>query len=69
MNKKCTYTNIDAVLTNPARGNDESRSSHRRCSVKKGVFRNFVKFTEVFFFTKVFFNNIAGLSLQEETLL
>ena len=37
------------------------RSSHRRCSVKKGVLRNFAKFTGKHLCQTLFFNNIAGL--------
>ena len=36
------------------------RSSHRRCSVKKGVLRNFAKFTEKHLCQRVFFNKVAG---------
>ena len=37
------------------------RSSHRRCSVKKGVLRNFAKFTGKHLCQSVFFNKVAGL--------
>ena len=37
------------------------RSSHRRCSVKKGVLRNFVKFTGKHLCQSLFFNKVAGL--------
>ena len=37
------------------------RSSHRRCSVKNGVLRNFVKFTEKHLCQSLFFNKVAGL--------
>ena len=33
------------------------------CSKKKGVFRNFVKFTGKHLRQSLFFNNVAGLSL------
>ena len=36
------------------------RSSHQRCSVRKGVHRNFVKFTEKHLCQAVFFNKVAG---------
>ena len=39
------------------------RSSHRRCSVRKGVYRNFAKFTEKHLCQSLFFNKVAGLSL------
>ena len=38
-----------------------NRSSHRRCSVRKGVLRNFVKFTEKHLCRILFFNKVAGL--------
>ena len=36
-------------------------SSHRRCSVKKGVLRNFAKFTGKNLCQSLFFNKVAGL--------
>ena len=37
------------------------RSIHRRCSVKKGVLRNFTKFTGKYLCQSLFFNKVAGL--------
>ena len=37
------------------------RSSHRRCSVKKDVLRNFAKFTGKHLCQSLFFNKVAGL--------
>ena len=37
------------------------RSSHRRCSVKIGVLRNFTKFTGKDLCQSLFFNKVAGL--------
>ena len=37
------------------------RSSHQRCSVRKGVLRNFVKFTGKHLCQNLFFNKVAGL--------
>ena len=37
------------------------RSSHQRCSVKKGVLRNFAKFTGKDLCQSHFFNKVAGL--------
>ena len=37
-----------------------SRSSHQRCSVKKGVLRNFAKFTGKHLCQSLFFNKVAG---------
>ena len=43
------------------------RSSHQRCSVTKGVLRNFTKFTGKPMCTSLFFNKVAVL--RPETLL
>ena len=40
------------------------RSSHRRCSVGKGVLRNYAKFTRKHLCQSIFFNNVAGLFVQ-----
>ena len=37
------------------------RSSHQRCSIKKGVCRNFTKFAEKHLCQSLFFNKVAGL--------
>ena len=37
-----------------------NQSSHQRCSVKKGVFRNFTKFTGKHLCLSLFFNKVAG---------
>ena len=39
------------------------KNSHRRCSVRKGVFRNFTKFTEKHLCQSLFFNKVADLKL------
>ena len=39
------------------------RSSHQRCSVKKGVLWNFAKFTGKHLWQSLFFNKVAGLHL------
>ena len=38
------------------------RSSHRRCSVKKGFLKNFAKFTRKHLCWSLFLNKVAGLS-------
>ena len=43
------------------------RSSHLRCSVKKGVLRNFAEFTGKYLCQRLFFNKVAGL--RHATLL
>ena len=40
------------------------RSSHQRCSVRKGVVGNFGKFTEQHLCQSLLFNKVAGLNLQ-----
>ena len=51
---------------------DICRSSHRRCSVRKNVLRNFAKFTGKRLFQSLFFNKVAGLKpvtlLKKQTL-
>ena len=37
------------------------RSSHQRCSMRKGVLRNFTKFTGKHLRQSLFFNKVAGL--------
>ena len=37
------------------------RSSHQRCSMKKGVLRNFAKFTEKHLCQSLFFNKVTAL--------
>ena len=37
------------------------RSSHRRCSIKKGVLKNLAKFTGKHLCQSLFFNKVAGL--------
>ena len=46
------------------------RSSHRRCSVRKGVLRNFVKLTGKHLCQSLFFNKAAGLCnfIKKETM-
>ena len=45
----------------------KNRKSHRRCSVKKGVLRNFAKITEKHLCQSLFFNKVEGL--RSATLL
>ena len=37
------------------------RSSDRRCSIKKGLLKNFAKFTGKYLYQSLFFNKVAGL--------
>ena len=41
------------------------KSSHQRCSIKKGVPKNFVKFTGKHLCQSLFLNRVAGLSKME----
>ena len=45
------------------------RSSHRRCSLREGVLRNFAKLTGKHLYQSLFFNKVAGMSLQFYSLL
>ena len=38
-------------------------SSHRRCSIRKGIFKSFARFTGKHLCQSLLFNNIAGLRL------
>ena len=40
------------------------KSSHRSCSVRKGVLRNFAKFKGTYMCQSLFFNKVAGSALQ-----
>ena len=42
------------------------RGSHCRYSVKKGVFKNFAKFTRKYLRQSLFFNKVAGQSLESK---
>ena len=44
-----------------------TRSSHRRCSVKKNALRNFTKFARKHLCQRLFLNKVAGLSLRTAT--
>ena len=44
--------------------NSTTEAVARRCSVKKGVLRNFAKFTGKHLFQGLFFNKVVGLSPQ-----
>ena len=58
--------NIDKILTRIIKKTSTlmsktstSRSSHQRCSIKKGVLKNFAKFTEKHLCQSLFFNKTA----------
>ena len=40
------------------------RGSHLTCSIKKGVLENFTKFTGTLLCQSLFFNKVAGLTLE-----
>ena len=44
-----------------------ARSSHRRCSVGKGVLKNFAKFTGKHLCQSLFFNIVEGLGLFSQS--
>ena len=45
----------------PYQGVEKCSSSHRRCSVRKGILRNFAKFTGKHLCKSLFFNKVANL--------
>ena len=47
----------------------QNRSIHRRCSVRKSVFRNFAKFTGKHLCQSLFFNKVADLNISGRLLL
>ena len=49
------------ITESGARRRSSCRSSHRRCSVRKGAFRNFAKLTGKHLCQGLFFNKDAGL--------
>ena len=49
-------------------GNRNARSSHPEVFYKKGVLRNFAKFTEKHLCQGLFFNKVAGLQHFQEHL-
>ena len=55
--QKCFPVHFANLLRTP-------RSSHKRCSLKKGVLRNFKKFTGKYLCQSLFFNKAAGLRPQ-----
>ena len=46
-----------------------TRSSHQRCSVRKGVLRNFAKFTGKHLCQVLFYNEVPDLQPEPATLL
>ena len=48
--------------------NEWTGAATRRCYVKQGVLRNFAKFTVKHVWWSFFFNKIAGLRAEKETL-
>ena len=53
-------------------GDSDSGSSHQSCSIKKGVLRNFAKFTGKHLWQSLFFNKVAGAAcnfIKKETNL
>ena len=44
-----------------------NRNSHQRCSLRKGILRNFAKFRGKHLYQSLFFNKVAGTFLKKET--
>ena len=60
-NKKAEVTFFGVLLVFFCEELLRDRSSHRRCSVRKGVLRNFAKFTGKHLCQSLFFDKVAGL--------
>ena len=63
----CFFLDLYSISENIWRRFSHFRSSHQRCSIRKGVLRNFAKFTRKRLCQSLFFNKIAGL--RRATLL
>ena len=68
--KNCKL-NGNSVVQNHSGGSNSntinSRSSHRSCSVRKSVLRNFAKFTRKHPFQSLYVNKVARLSYRTPT--
>ena len=58
---------MDALPTESSRIRDLSKSSRPEVFCKKGILKNFAKFTGKYLCQSLFFNKVAGLSLKKET--
>ena len=58
----CLKNHFSVLKLGPETCSEWDRSSHSRCSVRKVVLRNFVKFTWKHLCQRLFFNKVAGLS-------
>ena len=53
--------NSNALIVTVKVWNVQGRSSHQRCSIQKGVLKDFAKFTGKHLRQSLFFNKVAGL--------
>ena len=58
---------LDIVMGNTFK--KKFRSSHQRCSIEKGVLRNFIKFTGKHMCESLFFNKVTGLKFLRTPFL
>ena len=65
--ERCFLFNLSFLNKVEEQQNTCFRSSHQRCSIIKGVPRNFAKFTGKHLCQGLFFNKVAGLSLFYRT--
>ena len=49
------------ILLATTQQKENDKSSHRRCSLKKDILKNFAKFTRKYLYQSLFFNKVAGL--------
>ena len=59
--KKVFVKSFAKFTVNVSAGVSFIRSSHRRCSVRKGVLKNFAKLTGKHLCQSLFFNKVVGL--------
>ena len=72
--QKTTFYQLPEKPNYQEKPGDNYRSSHRRCSVKKVVLKNFANFTGKHLCWSIFFNKVAGLTpilkdISEQLLL
>ena len=56
------------ALTTDVSKINKNRTSHQRCSIKKGVLKNFVKFKGKDLCQSLFFDKVTGLFIKKENL-
>ena len=68
---KFFFWDMEIFMGEKCQNISKRKSSHQRCSIKKGVLRNFIKFTGKHLCQRSFFNKVAGLAcnfIKKESL-